>query len=98
VICSAREQYYELNHGKRDNKKDKIKKRRLKMSSKKITKDTVIGDVINDPEARKVIEKYFGNGCFTCPGIKMESIAFGAMMHNVDPEKVVKEINEAGGA
>jgi hybrid cluster-associated redox disulfide protein len=68
------------------------------MSSKKITKDTVIGDVINDPEARKVIEKYFGNGCFTCPGIKMESIAFGAMMHNVDPEKVVKEINEAGGA
>lgn len=66
-------------------------------ATKKITKDTVIGDVIGDPEARKVIEKYFGNGCFTCPGIKMESIAFGAMMHNVDPEKVVKEINEAGG-
>lgn len=66
-------------------------------TTKKITKDTVIGDVISDPEARKVIEKYFGNGCFTCPGIKMESIAFGSMMHNVDPEKVVKEINEAVG-
>lgn len=65
-------------------------------TTKKVTKDTVIGDVISDPEARKIIEKYFGNGCFTCPGIKMESIAFGAMMHNVDPDKVVKEINEAG--
>ncbi len=63
-------------------------------ATKKITRDTVIGDVINDPVGRKVIEKYFGNGCFTCPGIKMESIAFGAMMHNVDPEKIVKEINE----
>jgi hybrid cluster-associated redox disulfide protein len=61
----------------------------------KVTKDSKIGDVIKDnPEARKVIEKYFGNGCFTCPGINMESISFGAMMHNLDPEVIVKEINE----
>ncbi len=61
---------------------------------KKVTKDSVIGDVIRDiPGARKVIEKYFGNGCFTCPGIKLESISFGAMMHNMDPQKIVDEIN-----
>jgi len=24
----------------------------------------------------------------------MESISFGSMMHNLDPEKIVKEINE----
>jgi hybrid cluster-associated redox disulfide protein len=60
----------------------------------KVTKDTVIGDVIkNSPSGTKVIEKYFGNGCFTCPGMKVESIAFGAMMHNVDPKKIVDEIN-----
>ncbi len=60
----------------------------------KVTKDTVIGEVINmSPEAKKIIEKYFGNGCFTCPGIKVESLAFGAMMHNVDPEKIVAELN-----
>jgi hypothetical protein len=63
----------------------------------KATKDTLIGDVIKNEEGKKVIEKYFGNGCFTCPGIKVESIGFGAMMHNVDPEKVIKEINEIGG-
>lgn len=60
----------------------------------KVTKDTVIGDIIkNSPGGKKVIEKYFGNGCFTCPGMKVESISFGAMMHNVDPQKIIDEIN-----
>lgn len=64
-------------------------------TKKMITKDSLIGEVIKDnPAASKVIEKYFGNGCFTCPGINVESIAFGAMMHNVDPAQVVKELNE----
>lgn len=60
-----------------------------------ITKDSVIGDVIKAvPGANKVIEKYFGTGCFTCPGINMESIAFGATMHNTDPEQIVAEIKK----
>ena len=60
-----------------------------------ITKVTVIGDILKiKPQAEKVIEKYFGSGCFTCPGMKMESLAFGAMMHGKDPEVLVKEINE----
>lgn len=63
-----------------------------------INRDSVIGDVIKAvPGAREVIQKYFGTGCFTCPGINMESIAFGAAMHNVDPEKIVKEIKELEG-
>lgn len=60
-----------------------------------ITKDSIIGEVIKSvPGADKVIEKYFGNGCFTCPGINMETIAFGSTMHNVDPEKVVADIKK----
>jgi hybrid cluster-associated redox disulfide protein len=59
----------------------------------KVTKDSIIGDVIRAvPGAEKVIEKYFGNGCFTCPGLNMETITFGAAMHNIDPEKVIEEI------
>ncbi|NTU43380.1 MAG: DUF1858 domain-containing protein [Nitrospirales bacterium] len=70
----------------------------MEATKTKVTKDTVIGDLIRDnPEATKVIQKYFGNSCFTCPGMKVESISFGAMMHNVDPEKMVCEINEMGG-
>ncbi len=66
----------------------------METAKKKITKDTMIGEVVNmSPEAKAVIEKYFGNGCFTCAGINVESIAFGAMMHNIDPQKIVDEIN-----
>jgi hybrid cluster-associated redox disulfide protein len=69
-----------------------------KMVDKKITKDTIIGDVLKtNPAAIKVIQKYFGQGCFTCPGMNMESISFGALMHNIDPEVIVKEINELEG-
>ncbi|MEE9202591.1 MAG: DUF1858 domain-containing protein [Dehalococcoidia bacterium] len=57
-------------------------------------KDMNIGEILDiQPDAMKVIEKYFGSGCFTCPGMRMESVSFGATMHNVDPEKMVEEIN-----
>lgn len=66
------------------------------MSKPPITKKSSLGDVINNyPETEEVFKKYFGSGCFTCPGSKMEDIAFGAMMHNMDPEVIVKELNEA---
>jgi hybrid cluster-associated redox disulfide protein len=68
---------------------------RFKMAEMKFNKDMVIGDILKaHPAAIKVIEKYFGQGCFTCPGMKMESVSFGAMMHNMDPEAIVKELNE----
>jgi hypothetical protein len=61
-----------------------------------VDKNTIIGEAINaDPEVRKIIEKHFGTGCFTCPGINMESIGFGSLMHNLDPQKIVDEINAA---
>jgi hypothetical protein len=60
-----------------------------------VTKNSIIGDIIKTvPGAKQVIEKYFGGGCFTCPGINMETIAFGAAMHNMDPEKIVSEIKQ----
>ena len=66
------------------------------MSEKiEVTKNSVIGDVIKSvPGAEDIIRKYFGNGCFTCPGINMESLAFGSTMHNVDPEIIVNEIKQ----
>ncbi len=62
----------------------------------KITKKSSIGEVFTKyPETEPVFQKYFGSGCFTCPGSKMEDIAFGAMMHNIPPEKIIEELNEA---
>ena len=67
-----------------------------KMTTKiEVTKDSFIGEVIKTvPGAEEVIRKYFGNGCFTCPGINVESIGFGAAMHNVDPEEVIADIKK----
>ncbi|MEK6645139.1 MAG: DUF1858 domain-containing protein [Candidatus Firestonebacteria bacterium] len=62
----------------------------------KINKDMMIGEVLTKyPQTKSVIEKYFGGGCFTCAGINMESLSFGAMMHNVEPETLVNELNAA---
>lgn len=66
------------------------------MSEAVITKEMTIGEVMEKyPVTEDVFRKYFGTGCFTCPGSKMENIAFGATMHNVDADTVVKELNEA---
>lgn len=63
-----------------------------------ISADTIIGDVVeNCPGAKPVIEKYFGTTCFTCPGMKMETLSFGAMMHDVDVNEVLKELQEKCG-
>jgi hybrid cluster-associated redox disulfide protein len=76
----------------------KQKSGRFQMVEKKFNKDTVIGDVLKaNPAAIKVIQKYFGQGCFTCPGMNMESISFGALMHNIDPEVIIKELNDLEG-
>ncbi len=61
-----------------------------------ITKKSTIGEVFTKhPETEPVFKKYFGSGCFTCPGSKTEDIAFGAMMHNTTPDKIIDELNEA---
>lgn len=61
-----------------------------------ITKDMLIGEVIEKyPKTEPVFKKYFGGGCFTCPGAKMESIGFGATMHGFEPDAIVKELNDS---
>ncbi len=67
----------------------------MEKTQARFDQEMTIGEVLAmDPRTEQVIQKYFGEGCFTCPGLKMESISFGAMMHNVDPEVVIKELNE----
>ena len=65
------------------------------MATMEINQDTLIGDVVRDlPGGEEVIKKYFGNGCFTCPGMNMESISFGAMMHGLESESILRELRE----
>ena len=61
-----------------------------------VSKEMTIGDVMDAyPETEEVFRTHFGQGCFTCPGARVESIAFGSMMHGLDPEAIVKDLNAA---
>ncbi|MBI5061069.1 MAG: DUF1858 domain-containing protein [Candidatus Aenigmarchaeota archaeon] len=59
----------------------------------KITKDTKIIEVLQCKGAEKVLAKYIGSGCMTCPGAMMETLEFGARVHGADYEKMIKELN-----
>jgi hybrid cluster-associated redox disulfide protein len=46
-----------------------------------------------NPGARSVFERY-GMTCSLCLGASYESIEAGAIMHSVDPDEVLKALNE----
>jgi hybrid cluster-associated redox disulfide protein len=46
----------------------------------------------SEPDARAVFESH-GMACCLCIGAQSESIEAGAILHQVDPELVVEELN-----
>lgn len=50
----------------------------------------------SDPRARAVFEGH-GMSCCLCIGAQSESIEAGAILHQVDPEVVVAELNRLAG-
>jgi len=44
------------------------------------------------PDAREVFARW-GMGCSLCIGAQLESIESGAIMHAVDPDAIVAELN-----
>ncbi len=56
--------------------------------------DTWVGSLIKAyPATKKVFESNYGEGCFSCPGQAFETVEQTASMHNIDPEKILAEIN-----
>lgn len=63
-----------------------------------IGKQSIIGEVIRDyPGTEEVFRRFYGEGCFSCPGQAYETIAQSAMMHNVELDEILKELNRAAG-
>lgn len=61
-----------------------------------IGKDSIIGEVIKTyPGTEAVFRKFYGEGCFSCPGQAFETIAQSALMHNVDLGEILCELNKA---
>ena len=61
----------------------------------KITRDTVIHQVMkSNPGTVKVFDAH-RMGCKSCGGGKVETVAWGASMHGVDVEDFLLALNEA---
>ncbi len=62
------------------------------------TKDMSIFEALErQPEAREVFESH-GMACCLCIGARSETIEAGAILHQVDPDVVVAELNRLPGA
>lgn len=61
----------------------------------KITKDMIIGDVIN--ENPDLIQVFFQNGmmCIGCPASQGESIGQAAQVHGLDADQLINSLNAA---
>jgi hybrid cluster-associated redox disulfide protein len=60
--------------------------------------DHILGDILSAyPETEKVFRKYYGEGCFSCPGQATETVQQSAMMHNVSAKQLLAELNQAAG-
>jgi hybrid cluster-associated redox disulfide protein len=59
-----------------------------------ITNETRIADILQaHPETADVFSSH-GLGCFVCMGASMETIEEGALMHGLDVDVIVKELNK----
>jgi hybrid cluster-associated redox disulfide protein len=60
--------------------------------------DHILGEILAVyPETEKVFRKYYGGGCFSCPGQATESVKQSAMMHNVNEKQLLAELNQSAG-
>jgi hypothetical protein len=64
---------------------------------KKITKNTILSEVLKKPESEKILAK-FNFPCLTCPmgKMEMEMLKIGQVceMYGIDLEKILKELNK----
>lgn len=64
----------------------------------RFSKDMSIFEALEShPDARAVFEGH-GMACCLCIGAQSESIEAGAILHQVDPDAVVAELNRLPGA
>jgi len=59
----------------------------------KITKDTIIADVLTIAPGAVPILKELGMHCLGCPSAKSETLGEACASHNVDADAILEQIN-----
>ncbi len=59
-----------------------------------ITKDTIIGDILDNAPDTAPFFLEIGMHCLGCPSARGETVAEACMVHGTDADALVKKINE----
>ena len=59
----------------------------------RVNKSTMIGELLQNDENVAPILLNIGMHCLGCPSSQMETIEQAAMVHGIDPDMLVDEIN-----
>ena len=59
-----------------------------------ITKDTVIGDILDVAPQTAPIFFSIGMHCLGCPASRGETVEEACMVHGIDPDKLLEIVNE----
>ena len=59
-----------------------------------ITKDTIIGDILDMDRTTAPFFLEMGMQCLGCPASRGESLEQACMVHNVNPDELVEKLNE----
>ena len=62
-----------------------------------ITKDTLIGEIIDIDMGAGTVLAQFGMHCFMCPSARGESLEEAAAVHDIDCEELVSALKEYFG-
>ncbi|MCD8096197.1 MAG: DUF1858 domain-containing protein [Ruminococcus sp.] len=58
-----------------------------------VTKDTIIGDVLDVDESTSEYFMEMGMHCLFCPASRGESIEEACAVHGIDPSELVEKLN-----
>ena len=72
--------------------KDNLQRRIYPMA--KVTKDTMIGELLQIDADIAPMLLNIGMHCLGCPSSQMETIAEAAMVHGIEPDDLVNDIND----
>ncbi|WP_312693441.1 DUF1858 domain-containing protein [Caproiciproducens sp.] len=59
-----------------------------------ITKDTIIGDILDIDKTTAPYFMEMGMHCLGCPASRGETLEQACMVHGVDPDAMVKKLND----
>ena len=59
-----------------------------------VTKDTIIGDILDMDRTTAPLFLEIGMHCLGCPASRGETLEQACMVHGVDPDELVKKIND----